>query len=261
MIAVYDSGLGGLTALREARRLLPGEDFMYFGDTARIPYGTRSAEIIRAYARQSLDFLAGFSPEAVLIACGTVSSVALPMLKERYPFPLYGVLQPAVRAACAATRNRRVGVIGTQATVSCGRFRAELEEKRPDLSVFQAACPLFVSLAEEGWTAPDDPVASAAARRYLDCFLQAGTDTLILGCTHFPLLSGVIRRILPGVTLIDSGACAARDLAAALPGPASGRGTLSCYVSDAPEHFARLAERFLNEPLPRPTLALSRSAL
>lgn len=246
MIGVFDSGLGGLTALREAQRLMPDHDFVYFGDTGRVPYGTRSAETITRYTAQCLRFLDGKRVDAVLAACGTVSSVALDRLQRDYFFPIVGVVKPAAAAAAAATRNGRIGVIGTGATIASRSFEKRLKALDGTIETMSVACPLLVPLVENGFIAPDDDVALPAVRRYLAPLREFGIDTLILGCTHFPLLADVIRTVLPAVTLINSGQEAARALADTVPrGGESGHTTF--YVSDNPDNFSAVASLFLGE--------------
>lgn len=248
-IGVFDSGLGGLSAVRQLRRCLPKEDIVYFGDTGRVPYGTRSEETIARYARQDSRFLLERDVKLIIAACGTVSSVAGNVLRE-LPVPAIGVVQPAAEAALAATRNRRVGVIGTNATVRSGAFQKRLTEG--GCTVFTNACPLFVSLVEQGWIDPADPVVRLTAQRYLEPLREQEVDTLILGCTHFPLLSEAIREVMGAdVTLIDTGREAALAAAALLEsGEAlSGResGSLHFFVSDRTDGFARVAAMFLGE--------------
>lgn len=253
-IGVFDSGLGGLTAVRELRRCLPGEDIVYFGDTGRVPYGPRGPETIQKYAGQDCRFLLNEDVKLIIAACGTVSSVARSVLAA-LPVPAIGVVNPAAAAAAAATRNRRIGVIGTAATVRSGAFQSYLEEQ--GCAVFTQACPLLVSLVEAGWTDPEDPVVSLTLARYLTPLTEQGIDTLILGCTHFPLLAPAIRRAVgEDVVLIDTGKEAARACRTLLTEQAllSEReqgGTVRFFVSDRPEGFAATADRFLGESCAR----------
>ncbi len=248
MIGVFDSGLGGLTALRAARQLLPDADFVYFGDTGRVPYGPRSNDTIVHYATQIMHFLAEMKVQAVLTACGTVSSVALDTLRSFCQFPIIGVVEPAARAAVATTKNGRVGIIGTGATIKSGSFDKALHRLSPDIKTMGEACPLFVPLVENGFIDENDNVTLEVARRYLEPIAAFGADTLILGCTHFPIIAPCIQKILPNVTLINSGLEAARALADTLPAEATkGHGALSCYVSDNPENFRDIASIFLGK--------------
>ena len=183
-IGVFDSGLGGLTAVRELRRLLPGEDIIYFGDTGRVPYGSRSREILVRYARQDVAFLRTFDLKAIVVACGTVSTTALEVLVRENDIPVWGVVEPAAQAAAQATRNGRVGLIGTQATIRSGAYERQIAQENPAIQVLTGACPLFVPLVENGRFRPGDIVAETVAAEYLAPMREAGVDTLVLGCTH-----------------------------------------------------------------------------
>ena len=255
-IGVFDSGLGGLTAVREMRRLMPSENIIYFGDTSRVPYGGRSPEILLKYARQDVHFLRSFDIKAVLVACGTVSTTALPQLQAENDLPILGVVEPACRKAAAMTRNRRVGLIATAASVRSGAYERTLHRLDETIHVVSRACPLLVPLVENGRYQPGDAVIETVAREYLTPLMEAGVDTLILGCTHYPLLKDIIGEICgPGVTLIDSGAASARALRQQLAaeGQLTDRqqGETRFYVSDRPEDFEKLAAVFLEEPLSR----------
>lgn len=257
MIGVFDSGLGGLTALRELTTLLPGEDFVYFGDTGRVPYGSKSAETIIRYSEEIMRFLLGFGIDAALVACGTASSAALPTLREKFPLPIFGVIDAAAEAAVKSTRSGRIGVIGTSTTIRLGAFRRKIKELDPAVEVTSVACPLFVHLVEDGFTAPGDPVTLAAAERYLSPLREAGIDTLVLGCTHYPIISGAIAATLPGVNLISSSKAAADKLAATLrTNTAHGKkGSIRCFVTDTPDNFESAAHVFMgNIPIGRAEL-------
>jgi glutamate racemase len=271
-IGVYDSGLGGLTVLRDIRARLPHERLVYLGDTARVPYGTKSAATVTRYALECADFLARRGIKALAVACNTASAVAMEPLRAALAprgIPVLGVIEPGAVAACRASRTGRVGVIATASTIRSGAYPRAVAVIRPDFQVTGAACPLFVPLAEEGWTASDDSVARAAAMRYLRPLAQARIDTLILGCTHYPLLRGVIETTLaelarPGesVTLVDSGEVLAMDLARTLsingtaaPGNAGPHPEESFFVTDDPERFAALTARFLGREIPPPQVA------
>ena len=249
-IGVFDSGLGGLTALRELRRLLPGEELIYFGDTGRVPYGGRSREIILRYARQDVAFLRSFDLKAVVIACGTVSANALAELTAENDLPIFGVVGPAAQAAVAATRNGRVGLVGTAASIRSGAYETEMAKLDGGVRIFAQACPLFVPLVENGRFQPGDVVVETVVREYLASLKEAEVDTLVLGCTHYPLLYEVIARFMgPEVTLIDTGATCAARAARALEekGLLTDREVGGCryFVSDSTEDFARLAGIFL----------------
>ena len=253
-IGVFDSGLGGLTAVREIRSILPFENIIYFGDTSRVPYGGRSREILLKYARQDVHFLRSFDIKALLVACGTVSSNVLPELQRESDLPILGVVEPACRRALAATRSKRVGLIATAASVRSGAYERTLAAMDGDVTVIARACPLFVPLVENGRYRVGDCVIETVAREYLEPLKAEGIDTLIMGCTHYPLLTEIIADIMgPGVTLIDSGAAAARVLRQTLSdrGALAQRdhGTLTLYASDQPEDFGALAGQFLRRPL------------
>lgn len=249
-IGVFDSGLGGLTALRELRRLLPEEDFVYFGDTGRVPYGGKGREIIQHYARQDVAFLRSFDPKAIVIACGTVSANALAVLTPESDLPIFGVVGPAAQAAAETTRNGRVGIIATAASIRSGAYEREIHALRPDITVFSQPCPLFVPLVENGRFRPGDKVVELVAEEYLQPLRDAGVDTLVLGCTHYPLLRDVVAQTIgEGVALIDTGAVCAGYAAHSLS--RSGllarreRGSCRYFVSDSTQDFARLAAIFL----------------
>ena len=253
-IGVFDSGSGGLTAVREIRSILPSENIIYFGDTSRVPYGGRSPEILLHYARQDVHFLRSFDVKALLVACGTVSTNALPVLAAESDIPILGVVEPACAAAAAVTRNKRVGLIATSASVRSGADERTLAAMDSTITVYAAACPLFVPLVENGRFRPGDTVIETVAREYLTPLRDTGIDTLILGCTHYPLLAEVIAGVMgSGVTLIDSGASAARALRQTLSDKGllaqRASGTLTLYASDQPQDFGALAPQFLRRPL------------
>lgn len=249
-IGVFDSGLGGLSVVRHLLSLLPHEDIVYFGDTGRVPYGSRSTQIIRRYAREDCAFLLGRDVKCIVAACGTVSSVAGDLLAA-LPVPATGIVGPTAAAAVAATRSGRIGVLGTLTTVNSGSFSQEMRKLRPNVQVTSTACPIFVPLVENGWIDPDDEVTALTAERYLKDLRAAQVDTAILGCTHFPLLAPIIGRELGAdVTLIDPGRETAgyvrRMLAA--DGLLSARetpGSCRFFVTDRPQDFSRVAEIFL----------------
>ena len=253
-IGVFDSGSGGLTAVREIRSILPSENIIYFGDTSRVPYGGRSPEILLHYARQDVHFLRSFDVKALLVACGTVSTNALPVLAAESDIPILGVVEPACAAAAAATRNKKVGLIATAASVRSGAYERTLAAMDSAITVYARACPLFVPLVENGRFRPGDTVIETVAREYLTPLRDTGIDTLILGCTHYPLLTEVIADVMGGgVTLIDSGASAARALRQTLSDKGllaqRASGTLTLYASDQPQDFGALAPQFLRRPL------------
>lgn len=249
-IGVFDSGLGGLTAVKQLEQVLPGESLVYFGDTGRVPYGSRGKDTILRYARQDMDFLLSQNVKAVLAACGTVSSVAR-SVGEALSVPYIDVIGPSARAAAAATKNGKIGVIGTAATIASDSYRSALLRINHKLEVYPQACPLFVSLVESGFVSPQDEVTRLVAERYLAPVRAAGVDTLILGCTHYPIIAPTVAGVMGrGVTLIDSGREAALALAQALKErdllcEEGHRRQASYFVTDTPENFLNVAELFL----------------
>ena len=250
-IGVFDSGLGGLSAVRHLRQLLPQENIIYFGDTGRVPYGTRSRETIRRYTTEDCRFLLDHDVKYIIAACGTVSSVAPDILAE-LPVPAIGVVSPTAQAAANATSNGKIGILGTSATIRSASFEKALHRINPDIQITATPCPLFVPLVESGWISENDPVAIPMVHRYLAAVKEAGVDTLILGCTHFPLLAPIIQKELGDhVTLIDSGRETALLCAQQLEanGSLSDRdtGVAKYFVSDQPEDFTQVAKVFLGE--------------
>jgi glutamate racemase len=252
-IGVFDSGMGGLTVLAALRAALPSADFVYLGDTARLPYGTKSATTVVRYAVQAGELLAERGVGALVVACNTASSVALPALQQRFEsLPIIGVVEPGAAAAVAATRSGHVAVIATEGTVRGGAYERAIQQLRANTRVSSLACPLFVALAEEGWTEGD--VANAAAQRYLRPWLgglQPRPDVLVLGCTHFPVMAATIRAVIGAeLTLVDSAATTAAAVRARLAaGAAAGGGSCSFLATDGAERFARVGSRFLGAPI------------
>jgi glutamate racemase len=247
-IGVFDSGVGGLTVVSALQRRLPRESILYLGDTARLPYGSKSPDTVTRYTRRNIEFLVGRGVKAVVVACNTASALALPHLQPEVP--TWGVIEPGARKAAALTRGR-IGVIATEATVRSDAYPQALRALRPDLEILSRACPLFVPLVEEGWY--DDPVTEEIAERYLRPLLDAGIDTLVLGCTHYPLLVPVLARVAgPEVTLVDSAEAVAEVVAAGLAerGLEAGEHPPASHlcVTDAGESFHRLAGRILKDP-------------
>jgi glutamate racemase len=258
-VGVFDSGVGGLTVLRALTAALPHEDFLYLGDTARLPYGTKSPESIRRYALQAAALLRDRGVKCLVVACNTASAVALDDLAAEFaPVPVLGVVEPGAAAACAATRSGHIAVVATESTVRGGAYQAALRRCRPGATVAARACPLFVALAEEGWT--DGPVVEAVVHRYLDD-LFADTvaphpDTLVLGCTHFPVLAPAIRRVLGGgVSIVDSAETTAAALVRVLDetglrrADAGAKGSVRLLATDSAERFARVGGTFLGRAL------------
>ena len=256
-IGVFDSGLGGLTGVRELRKRLPHEDIIYFGDTGRVPYGSRSPETILQYARQDVAFLLSKNVKCIMAACGTVSSTYPAAEAAQLPVPYLGVVDAAAREAAFVTRNRRIGVIGTAATIRSRSYEKLLRQLVPGVEITARACPLFVPLVEAGYVdhseAGKQQITKLVIAQYLTEVREAGVDTLILGCTHYPLLKKMIGDFMGSdVTLIDSGKVTAQAAAAALAdlGLLNGRtegGNAHYYVSDTPDNFDELEHRFLGE--------------
>ncbi len=256
-IGVFDSGLGGLTVVHALRQRLPAESIIYFGDTARVPYGTKSAKTVTHFSLQIVEFLIQRQVKLIVVACNTASAVALSLLQQNNTIPLVGVIEPGARAAVAATLSHHIGIIGTRATINSNAYTRTLQELDPDSRITSAACPLFVPLAEEGWA--DGKIAELVAQEYLAPFQSSNIDTLIPGCTHYPLLKKTIQSLLPDhVTLIDSPQAVAAEVASILKNDGiasdSEAGELQCFVSDMPQRFEELAQRFLGEPLGQVTL-------
>lgn len=253
-IGIFDSGVGGLTVFHAVERALPEESLVYLGDTARVPYGTKSAETVRRYAVEATEFLVAHEVKLVVVACNSASSVALEALADA-PVPVLGVIGPGARQAAARSRTGRIGVIGTRATVASGAYERAIRRERPDAEVVARACPLFVPLAEEGWTA--NAIARATAHEYLDPLRDVGIDTLVLGCTHYPLLRDTIAETLPGVELVDSAESVAAEVADRLRRAGVARATGGAraehrfFVTDSPEPFRAVAERFLGRAVDR----------
>src|SRR5262245_3823828 len=256
-IGVFDSGLGGLTAVRELYRALPSESVIYFGDTARLPYGSKSRETVTHFSLEIAAFLLRHNIKCLLVACNTASSFALETLTRRLDVPVVGVIDPAARAAVEASPHGRIGVIGTYGTVGSGAYPAAIARQVPGAAVISRACPLFVPLIEEGWI--DHPVTRQVAEEYLLELRNASLESMILGCTHYPLITPLLADLMgPAVALVDSGAEAARSVAAML----ADRGQLAptgqpqhrFYLSDEPRNFTRIAESFLGGALPPPVI-------
>lgn len=248
-IGVFDSGVGGLTTVRELTRLLPGEDIIYLGDTARVPYGTKSRETIKRYAKQDFEFLKRFDVKLIVAACGTVSSTVEP---GELGQGLYtGVIEPAVEAAVRTTVSKRIGIIGTSATIRSGSYSSLIKRELPGAVVVEKACPMFVPLVENGYTSRDCLPCVEIAREYLLPLKEAGVDTLILGCTHYPIISNVISMIMGSeVKLISSGGEAGRRAVrllseSSLLSDKREGGRVTLYCTDSPELFRENARHFL----------------
>jgi glutamate racemase len=252
-IGVFDSGIGGLTVVHELMRQLPHESILYFGDTARVPYGNKGPETVQRYSREIADFLEHRGVKAIVVACNTATAHALPILMAERRIPVIGVVEPGARAAVAASRGGRIGVIGTAGTIRSGAYERAIHAQRPDAAVTARACPLFVPLVEEGWT--DHEAARLIAREYLAPLAGDHIDTLVLGCTHYPLLKPLLREALGrDVVLIDSAEATAAETArvlrsGGLEAPDSARAHYHFVSSDNPTLFRELGQRFLGSTI------------
>ncbi len=250
-IGVFDSGLGGLTAVKEFMKILPNEKIIYFGDTARVPYGTRSPETIKRYVNDDIEFLCSRNVKLIVSACGTASSVALPYLTKT-PVPVIGVIEHASAEAVKRTKNNKIGVIATEGSIKSGKYEEEIKKLSDKAEVYSVACPMFVPLVENGYAKSE--VAKIIAKEYLEPLKNAGVDTLVLGCTHYPLLRGVISDIMSENTyLVDPGAQTAKYVKSVLESQdmLSGEktGGHEFWVSDSPEGFKKLCSTFLESDM------------
>ena len=252
-IGIFDSGVGGLTVFKEIANLLPGENLIYLGDTARVPYGTKSVETVQRYALEAAEFLVDQGVKLLVVACNTASAVALPLLRERFQLPVIGVIEPGAKRA-AKSLNQRIGVIGTEGTINSNRYPEAIHALLPAAQIFSAPCPLFVPLAEEGWA--EHEIARLTAIEYLQPLLAAQIDTLVLGCTHYPLLRNTLRQVLgDAVTLVDSAEETAKSVQQlfcqqGLENPRHGGGR-NFFVTDVPTRFVRVGQPFLGNSLGR----------
>lgn len=252
-IGVFDSGLGGLTVVNQLMKHLPGESIIYFGDTARVPYGSKSTLTIQKFSQQIAGFLQNQGVKLIVVACNTASSVALDQVKESGSVPVIDVIEPGARAALRKSVSRRIGIIGTTATISAGKYETILKTLEKNVAVFSQACPLFVPLVEEGWI--ESPVTEQVARIYLNPLMQNRIDSLILGCTHYPIIKDTIKKIVDGnVQIIDSAietAVKVRETLAShhLLNDAKADPEHLFYVSDFPRKFEEIARRLLGQPL------------
>lgn len=252
-IGVFDSGLGGLTVVRALQEQLPSESVVYFGDTARVPYGTKSCETILTFAEQDCGFLMRFDPKLVIVACNTASALALPELAPKVPVPILGVVEPGASEAVRRCQGRGIAVLATEATVSSNAYAKAISALAPNVPVVQQRCPSLVALIEEGRTW-DDPIVAMLVAEYLESVKDLDPAVVVLGCTHYPLVAKAIAQQMPRATVVDSAgatALAARDLLVregALSN-SSVPGRLRCYVSDNPQRFREIGGRFLNKPI------------
>lgn len=253
-IAVFDSGIGGLTVVRALRSRLPHEDVVYFGDTARVPYGSKSQQTVLRFARENCEFLLRMNPKLIVAACNTASAAALPELEHWLDVPIVGVVGPGARAAAVSSEGGMVAVIATEATIASDAYPRAINAHAPEVFVVQKACPLFVPLVEEGrqW---DDPIVTAVVRDYLAGLVRMRPRVVVLGCTHYPLLREAIQRAVgPDVLLVDSGENTAEEVEEVLRcgdalSDSAARGILTCFVSDNPQRFREIGRSFLGEPV------------
>lgn len=246
-IGVFDSGIGGLTVLRALVNAMPSEEFIYLGDTARLPYGTKSNEVIKRYSRENSEFLLAKGIKLLVVACNTSSAVALEHIAGATMIPVVGVIEPGARAVVRATRSGKIGVIGTEATIASGAYTRTIQRLRPDAEIYTRACPLLVPLAEEGWV--DNEVAERTVAFYLESLKRSGIDTLLLGCTHYPLLLRMFELVLGrGVRVVDSALATAEAVTAQLDAlrlaRGRGAGRQSFFVTESPERFIRVGRGF-----------------
>lgn len=252
-VGIFDSGVGGLTVFSEVEKILPREEIIYFGDTARVPYGTKSKETVTRFSVENIEFLMKHNVKLILVACNTASSLSLAFLKRCFRVPIIGVIEPGARNAVNITRNDRIGVIGTNATISSEAYEKAIKKISLKVSVYSRSCPLFVPLAEEGWA--DEKVTGDVAAIYLNGLKKKNIDTLILGCTHYPLLKNIIGKVMgPKVSLVDSAREVAKEAksildANGLLNKSAGSKKHKFFVSDEPEHFIRLGEKFLKRKI------------
>ncbi|WPX08267.1 glutamate racemase [Anaerocellum danielii] len=251
-IGIFDSGLGGLTVFKEIVSLMPNESIVYFGDTARIPYGSKSKETVTKFAMQNTRFLLSKNVKIVVVACNTASAYAYEALREKFDIPIVAVIEPGAEAAVRATKNKKVGVIGTEGTVASGAFEKKILEFDSSIKVFSKPCPLFVPLVEEGWT--DKEVTYLVAKEYLEEFKEKEIDTLVLGCTHYPFLQDVIKKVLPDVILINPALETAKQVFGVLKekdmlNTSKEEPTYYFYASDNLKKFESVASIFLNEKI------------
>jgi glutamate racemase len=252
-VGVFDSGIGGLTVVAEIMKQLPDEEIVYFGDTARLPYGPKSRETVTQFAIQDAELLLRHHVKNIVVACNTASAIAIGVLRERYDVPVIGVIEPGALAAVSSTLTGKIGVIGTEGTIASGAYRSAIEKIDRDIEVIETSCPLFVPLAEEGWT--DREVTLVIAHEYLTPLRDRGVDVVVLGCTHYPILKETIGKVFgPSVRLIDSAEETAKEVGERLEDLGLKRTADTppdhrFFVSDVPHRFREQAERFLGSPL------------
>lgn len=250
-IGVFDSGIGGLTVVKEIRKTLPSEDIIYLGDTARLPYGTKSTESIIQFSRENAKFLIARGVKYIVIACYSSSSVAVEVLQKELQIPVIGVIKPGVKRALELTKNKRIGVIGTTLTIQSGAYEKAFQELSANVEIIGKPCPLFVPIVEEGFM--EHPAAELIAREYLEPLKKDNIDTLLLGCTHFPLLLNVIKKVLGDIIYVDASKELGKEIARSLAEKdlfnPTGKGNITVYLTDFSMNFKEIAERFLGETL------------
>ena len=256
-IGVFDSGLGGLTVLKSLEEILPNESFIYFGDTAHVPYGSKSAEMVTLYSQQIMDFFLKYKTKAVVIACNTASAVAFQHLKRNYDIPLFDVVTPSVEYSMKVTKTQKIGVIGTYSTIQSSAYKRMFNDLGGGCSILEISCPLFVPIIEEGWA--DSPIAKDTAEFYLHDFMNSDIDTLILGCTHYPIMANTIQALLPNqINLVHSGKTVGHKLIEYLKeknceSAANRSRSVQFFVTDYPQKFDELGSRFLGKKLNKVT--------
>jgi len=253
-IGMFDSGIGGLTVLKEVRKILPNEHIMYLGDTARVPYGNKSPETITKYALESAIFLLTKGIKILVVACNTSSALALGVLQKKLPVPVLGVIEPGAKEAIRHSKNKKIGIIGTKATINSMAYVNAMKRIDPEIEVFSKSCPLFVPIAEEGLE--NDKVAIFMAEKYLEELKACSIDTLVMGCTHYPLLEWAIKTVMgDGITIINTGVETAKEVQKTLEEKKilndSGKGISEYFVTDSPETFREIGNRFLGEKIKR----------
>jgi len=252
-IGVFDSGIGGLTVVKELIRSLPGEDIVYLGDTARVPYGTKSGRTVIAYSHSNTEFLISKVIKLLVVACNTASSVSLPSLKSEFDIPVIGVIEPGAKKAVSVTKTGKIGIIGTPSTINSGAYKSAIENLNPEIEVFSKACPLFVPLADEGWT--EGEIIERIAEQYLTPIKETGIDVLVLGCTHYPLLKATIQKIMGNqITLVDSAEETASQIKDILDkedilNEKTSLSKREFYLTDVSDTFLSVAGRFLGEKI------------
>jgi len=252
-IGVFDSGIGGLTVAKELIKSLPGEDIIYLGDTARVPYGTKSGRTVIAYSHSNTEFLISKGIKLLVVACNTASSVSLPSLKSKFDIPVIGVIEPGAKKAVSVTKTGKIGIIGTPSTINSGAYKSAIENLNPEIEVFSKACPLFVPLADEGWT--EGEIIERIAEQYLTPIKETGIDVLVLGCTHYPLLKATIQKIMGNqITLVDSAEETASQIKDILDkedilNEKTSLSKREFYLTDVSDTFLSVAGRFLGEKI------------